>query len=42
MQSATRQNGRFTRRQPIQQPSMPPSTAPKIDSPPFQMAGIWE
>ena len=40
MQSATLQNGSFTRRQPIQVPSIPPSTAPQIPRPPCQIFGV--
>ena len=40
MQSATCQNGSRARRQPIHVPSIPPSTAPQMPSPPCQIFGV--
>ena len=40
MQSATVQNESFARRQAIQVPSIPPSTAPQMPRPPCQIAGV--
>ena len=38
MQSATVQNASLARRQAIQVPSIPPSTAPQMPRPPCQMS----